>query len=225
MAVYSKGIETKKRFIISAYHKLLEQDSSEISVRKLAKENDCSVAALYKHFESLDYLLAVASVRFLDPYMVEYGKLLDSGENLLKIYIEGWELFNRYAFQRPDVYYRLFWGARNSVFENAVQDYFELFPITGSEKYTAHYFTLLFNDDMRNRDFIILRRIENMKLISDEEAEYFSWTNPLIVKGLLESAMREDLEKCKELEAVCNRLLRRNMQQPLERITEVRKVF
>lgn len=218
MAVYSKGIETKKRFIISTYNKLLVQDSSEISVRQLAKENGCSVAALYKHFESLDYLIAVASVRFLDEYMVEYGKLLDTGKNLLDIYIEGWELFNRYAFRRPDIYYRLFWGARNSVFENAVQDYFELFPITGSEKYTAHYFTLLFNDDMRNRDFIILRRIENMKLISDEEAFYFSWTNTLIVKGMLESAMKEEDDKCKELEELCNRLLYRNMQQVFERM-------
>ena len=66
MAVYAKGIETKKRFILSTYHKLLVQDSSEISVRKLAEENGCSIAALYKHFESLDYLIAVASIRFLD---------------------------------------------------------------------------------------------------------------------------------------------------------------
>ena len=82
MAVYAKGIETKKRFILSTYHKLLVQDSSEISVRKLAEENGCSIAALYKHFESLDYLIAVASIRFLDEYMVEYvpaaGYLLPS---------------------------------------------------------------------------------------------------------------------------------------------------
>ncbi|POP32963.1 TetR/AcrR family transcriptional regulator [Lactonifactor longoviformis] len=218
MAVYSKGIETKKRFILSTYNKLLVQDSSEISVRKLAKENGCSVAALYKHFDSLEYLIAVASVRFLDEYMVNYGKLLDSGKNLLEIYIEGWELFDHYAFQRPDVYYRLFWGARNSVFGNAVQDYFELFPISGSEEYTAHYFTLLFDGDMRKRDFIILRRIENMKLISDEEAEYFSWTNPLIVKGMLESAIDEESAKCAELELRCNRLIRKNMQQVFERV-------
>lgn len=37
MAVYTKGIETKKRFILSTYHKLLVQDSSQISVRKEAR--------------------------------------------------------------------------------------------------------------------------------------------------------------------------------------------
>ena len=217
MAVYAKGIETKKRFILSTYHKLLVQDSSEISVRKLAEENGCSIAALYKHFESLDYLIAVASIRFLDEYMVEYGKLMDTDKDLLTIYVEGWELFNRYAFQRPDIYYRLFWGTGNSIFENAFQDYFELFPIIGSEKYTAYYYTLLFEDDMQNRDFIMLRRIANMNLISDDDAHYYSWTNPLLVKGLLDCAMKENADRRKELENTCNQLIRRNMRQVIEK--------
>lgn len=216
MAVYAKGIETKKRFILSTYRKLLEQDSSEISVRKLAEENGCSVAALYKHFESLDYLIAVASIRFLDEYMVEYGKLMDMEKDPLSIYMEGWELFNHYAFQRPDIYYRLFWGDGNSIFENAFQDYFELFPVVGSEKYTAYYYTLLFDEDMQSRDFVVLRRIANMNLITDEDAYYYSWTNPLIVKGLLASAMKEKEEKRRELKEMCNKLIRRNMRQVLE---------
>lgn len=216
MAVYAKGMETKKRFILSTYHNLLVKDSSEISVRKLAEENGCSVAALYKHFESLDYLIAVASIRFLDEYMVEYGKLMDMEKDPLTIYIEGWELFNHYAFQRPDIYYRLFWGDGNSVFENAFQDYFELFPVTGSEKYTAYYYTLLFDEDMRNRDFVVLRRIANQNLIGEEDAIYYSWTNTLIVKGMLASAMKEDEAKRKELEETCNKLIRRNMRQVIE---------
>ncbi len=216
MAVYAKGIETKKRFILSTYRKLLVQDSSEISVRKLAEENGCSVAALYKHFESLDYLIAVASIRFLDEYMVEYGKLMDMEKDPLSIYIEGWELFNHYAFQRPDIYYRLFWGDGNSIFENAFQDYFELFPVAGPEKYAAYYYTLLFDEDMQNRDFVVLRRIVNMDLITDEDAYYYSWTNPLIVKGLLASAMKEKEDKRNELKEICNRLIRRNMRQVIE---------
>ena len=138
MAVYSKGNETKKRFVMLTYHKLCEKKASEITVRDLARENGCSAAALYRHFESLEYLIAVASVRFLDEYMRQYASLLDSDRDLLEIYIEGWELFNHYAFARPDIYYRLFWGTDNGVFGAAFQDYFELFPFKGSEKYTAY---------------------------------------------------------------------------------------
>ena len=210
MAVYSKGNETKKRFVMLTYHKLCEKKASEITVRDLARENGCSAAALYRHFESLEYLIAVASVRFLDEYMRQYASLLDSDRDLLEIYIEGWELFNQYAFARPDIYYRLFWGTDNGVFGAAFQDYFELFPFKGSEKYTAYYYTLLFNENMQERDFIVLRRLENARRISSEDALFCSYTNPLIVKGLIMTAMDLDPKGRKEQEQLCNRLIRQN---------------
>lgn len=219
MALYDKGIETKKRFIILTYNKLCEKKASELTVRDLARENGCSAAALYRHFESLDYLIAVASVRFLDEYMRQYANLLDSDRDLMEIYIAGWELFNHYAFDRPDIYYRLFWGTDNGVFGAAFQDYFELFPFKGSEKYTAYYYTLLFNENMQERDFIVLRRLENAKRISSRNALFCSYTNPLISKGLIMTAMDLDAEGRKEQEQLCNRLIRENTLKNMSRET------
>lgn len=216
MAGYNKGNETKKRFIMLMYKKLCEQDASTLTVRDLAHQNGCSAAALYRHFESLEYLIVTASVRFLDEYMKEYAKLLDADENLLSIYIEGWELFNRYAFDRPDVYYRLFWGKDNCVFGNAVQEYFELFPFTGSEKYTAHYYTLLFNENMQERDFLMLRRVENMGLLAGDDAAYYSKSNTLLVKGMLSECMNKTKEERKKAELECNKLIKRNMRDVLK---------
>ena len=210
MAVYSKGNETKKRFVILTYNKLCEKKASELTVRDLARENGCSAAALYRHFESLEYLIAVASVRFLDGYMRRYAGLLDSDKDDLDIYIEGWELFDHYAFERPDIYYRLFWGTDNGVFGAAFQDYFELFPFKGSEKYTAYYYTLLFNENMQERDFMALRRLENARRIGSENALFCSYTNPLIAKGLIMSAMDQDEEGRRRQEQLCNRLIRQN---------------
>ncbi|OUO79079.1 hypothetical protein B5F53_08360 [Blautia sp. An249] len=215
MPVYSKGIETKRKFIILTYNKLCNHETSELTVRSLAKENGCSAAALYRHFDSLEYLITVASVRFLDEYMKQYANLLDSDKDFREIYIEGWELFNHYAFARPDIYYRLFWGKDNSIFGTAFQEYFELFPFKGSEKYTAHYYILLFNEDMQERDFMMLRRMENMGLISSEDALYFSYTNPLIARGMLRDAMDLPDEKKQEKEKFCNKLLRKNMERIL----------
>lgn len=210
MAVYSKGNETKKKFIILTYNKLCEKKASEITVRDLARENGCSAAALYRHFESLEYLIAVASVRFLDEYMRQYAALLDSDKDFLDIYIEGWELFDHYAFERPDIYYRLFWGTDNGVFGAAFQDYFELFPFRGSEKYTAQYYILLFNENMQERDLMVLRQLEHMGGISGEDALFCSHTNPLIARGLIERAMDLDEQARKEQELLCNRLIRQN---------------
>ncbi|MFR3548257.1 TetR/AcrR family transcriptional regulator, partial [Blautia sp.] len=54
---------TKQMLIEAAYNMILEKGAENIRVRDLAKRVGCSAAALYKHFESLDYLLALASVR------------------------------------------------------------------------------------------------------------------------------------------------------------------
>ncbi|MCD8155750.1 MAG: TetR/AcrR family transcriptional regulator [Clostridiales bacterium] len=213
MAIYSKGNETKKRFILVTYRMLCERDASDLTVREIAKESGCSAAALYKYFDGLEYLITVASVRFLEEYMMKYAELLDSDEDFLEIYIRGWELFNHYAFERPDIYYRLFWGKDNSVFSMAFQDYFELFPIRGSEKYTAYYYTLLFDDNMQERDFVVLRRLENMGRMSGEDARYFSYTNPLIVRGMLEDSMELEVTGKQQLENLCNQLLRKNMEK------------
>lgn len=210
-SVYKKGDETKRNLILHTYKKLYENDASSITVREITKEAGVSAAALYRHFDSLEYLIVVASVRFLDEYMKKYAVLLDCDKNFLDIYLEGWELFNHYAFERPDIYYRLFWGIENNVFGAAFQDYFELFPFSGSEKHTAHYYILLFNENMRERDRMALRRLVNNHIISDDEADFFSYTNTLIVEGLLHSAMKEKEEKRGSLEKLCNSLIRKNM--------------
>ncbi len=104
MAVYEKGFETKRNLILTTYQLLQERDASTITVRELAKLNQCSPAALYRHFDTLEYLITMASLKFFEPYMLEYSKLMETEEDLLKQYLEGWFLFNHYAFQRPDLY-------------------------------------------------------------------------------------------------------------------------
>lgn len=217
MANYVKGNETKKRIVLCTYRKLCEQEASALTARGIAKECGCSAAALYRHFENFDYLLVIASIRFLDDYLTDYARLLDSGKSILEIYIEGWELFNEYAFQRPDIYYPLFWGEENSVFSSAFQEYFELFPIDGSKEYTAYYYTLLFNSDMQERDSVMLRRVENSGAIHGKEREYFSYSNTLIARGLIQEAIGCTEEERIEKKELCNWLMRSNMRVVLAR--------
>ncbi len=213
MAVYEKGNETKRRLIVSMYHNLKVKNASEITVREFAKENHCSPAALYRHFENLEYLIILGAVRFFIDYMTEYGQLMDSGGDLMESYVEGWKLFNRYAFERPDLYYRLFWGQYNAVFSDALEEYFDLFPVSGSERYPAYFYTLLFTDNIRERDFLMLRRAANYNLLSDEDADYYSRSNTLIVKGMLEMYMDCDLEERRQGEQTCNWMIMKNLER------------
>lgn len=215
MAVYEKGIETKKRLIQSMYNKLKEKDASEITVREIAKENHCSPAALYKHFDSLEYLIILGSIQFFMDYMGEYGHLMDSEGNLLESYLKGWKLFNRYAFERPDLYYRLIWGQYNTKLSDAIQEYCELFAVSGSERYPAYFYTLLFMDDIIERDFLMLRRAVNYNLLTYDDADYYSKSNVLIVKGMLEMYMGKELSERKKGAEECDRLLEINLQRIL----------
>lgn len=141
---------------------------------------------------------------------------MGSDADLLTIYIDGWQLYNKYAFARPDLYYRLFWGQYHSMFSDALDTYYELFPLNGSVEYPAYFYTLLYTENVDERDFLMLRRAATRGIISDEDAKYFSRTNTLIVKGMLEIYMDKDTEERKKGEAECNSLLIKNLEKVLK---------
>lgn len=213
MAVYEKGIETKRSLILTTYRMLQDMDASKITVRAVAKEVGCSPAALYRHFNNIEYLIVLASIRFFENYMIEYGLLMDQEPNLLKQYVDGWKLFNRYAFERPDLYYRLMWGQYNSDFSDALSEYIELFPFSASSSSPDYFYTMIFNSDIMERDFLLLRRAVNQGLLTDVDADYFSKSNTLIVKGMLEMYMDKDLVTRKRGEQECNGLLLKNLER------------
>lgn len=214
MAVYSSGIETKRKFLLLAHQKLTEGSVSDLSVRELASESGYSASALYRHFESLEYLVIVASIRFLDGYVSEYAKLWDIEGDLLSSYVKGWRLFNHHAFARPDVYYRLFWGEYNHRFIEAVQEYYDLFPFSGTKKCPSYFYSLLFNADIYKRDFLALQQFTDGNQISEEDAKYLSRVSPLIVKGILSESMSMTQKERTRAEEECNILL----EQSVERI-------
>lgn len=216
MAVYTKGKETKRQIVDLTYRLLRNRDAASITVREIADAQGCSPAAIYRHFESFDTLLSVASVRFLHEYMEEYAALMDSGQPFFEMYLAGWELFDRYAFERPDLYYRLFWSEENRNLGDAVQDYYELFPFEASEQSAAYFYSLMFDEDMVSRDYLMLHRAVSRGLLNDEDARYFSQTNILIARGLIYDAMTEDDARREELRSLCDSLIRKNMQRVTE---------
>ena len=60
---------------------------------------------------------------------------------------------------------------------------------------------------------MMLRRLENMGRITGEAAGFFSHTNPLIARGLIQNAMSMEEEERTEQELLCNRLIRKNMEK------------
>ena len=219
MAVYSNGIETKKQLILQTYKELQKKDASELRVRSIAQKSGCTASTLYGHFDSLEYLITVASVHFLSTYMKEYSDLLSSGKLEKQTYFTGWELFDKHAFNRPDIFYRLFWGQYQNEFENAIQEYFELFPFPGPEEHTAQFYLIFFSSSLQERDFLLLRSLANQKLLTYDDAVYLSDINNLISKSLILEAIGKDQATRRNMEKKCNELIissykRASMEKP-----------
>lgn len=212
MAVYNNGIATKQNFILHVYQKLLQDDTENLTVRALSKEVGLSSAALYRHFFSLDYLLIVASIRFLDSYLKDYGVMLRVHSNLFVSYFDGWKLFNHYAFMRPKIFYRLFWGKENKYFADAVTDYFSAFPVSQQDIYPNYFYSMLNCSDITQRDHMILQEANTAcPLLTSEQIQYFGRTNSLISKGLLEEAIGQDEAASFRLKQECNQYIWQNL--------------
>ncbi len=215
--VFSKGFETKRRMVQLAYEQLSRETADKLSARNLAKIGGFSPAALYRYFGGMENLITVASINFMKEYIDEYGKLMDRDCDFPEVYVEGWKLFNRYAFANPDIYYGLFWGEYRGGYCNAMEEYYELFPVAGSKKYPARFLALFSSGDMYARDLQVLRRACARNLMSEADAAHLSRSNPLIVKGLLLEALNSAERGRAEEEA--NALLLRNLELVLPRNT------
>lgn len=213
--VLSKGFETKRRLVQLAYEQLSQEKADKLSARNLAKTGGFSPAALYRYFDSMENLITVASIKFMKEYINDYGKLMDSDYGFPEVYVEGWKLFNSYAFTNPDIYYGLFWGEYRGSYCNAMEEYYELFPVAVSKKYPARFMTLFSSGDIYERDLQVLRLACNKKLMSESDAIYLSRSNPLIVKGMLIESLNS--KEYKKAEEEANKLLQQNLELVLLR--------
>ena len=185
---------TKQKFVDVTYHMIQERGLENLKIRDIAKRVGCTAAALYKHFDTMDYLTMLASIRFLDDYMADLIGITESPCNSIELDIAAWKAFNRYAFLNPPVFLHLFWGPQSHFFEDAVTEYFQLFPAQPGEQRIAYFYTAVFTGSIQERDFIWLRRAASEGLLKYDDAVYISRVNNYTVFGML-TEHKEDYTK------------------------------
>ncbi len=214
MAVYVNGIDTKRTMVRVANKLLTRKSTEDIKVREVASQCNCSAAAIYRHFDSLEYLLYVSSIGFLEEYMDEFKGIHESSKPTLERYLEGWVLFNRFAFRRPDIYHRLFWGKYNSQFYRAMGEYFELFPQKDAGPSQDFFYQMLFaNGNLQQRDSMILTIASAKNVVTAEDAEFLSITNPILVETYLRRNINASDGDRAQGESECNKLIAQNIER------------
>lgn len=149
---------SKKTELISATYELLKKMSpEEITIRTIAADCNCSSTVVYKHFENLDHLVLLASVRFLENYVIELESVVSQKSNALDTLVNMWQIFANYAFANIDVFELLFWGKAKERLGDAIFEYYEIFPDKW-EGLDGLFTSIFFNNDLMERNYIMVRR-------------------------------------------------------------------
>ncbi len=217
MSAYKNGVETKKRLIECTYAALLENRASELRIRDLAKQSGCAPSSVYQHFESIEELIAVASVKFLDEYTMEYSRMLNEVKDLVSSYLQGWELFCKFAFKRPDIFSYLFWELNGLDLEDIVTKYYSIFPLTPPQVYSAQYYLTFFEGDIQMRDFVLMRTMASKHLVTVEDARYVSIVTTSIARNFLADCRNAGEEEREKAAAQCMELVRYTLNMALDR--------
>ncbi len=215
MSTYKNGLQTKKQLIEHTYRALLSNRVSELKIRDLAKQSGCAPSSVYQHFSSLNNLVTVASIKFLDEYTLAYSKMLNESTDIIESYLNGWELFCKFAFKRPDVFHHLFWGLNASDLEDAITQYYDIFPLNPPKIYSIQYYLTFLTGDVAERDFMLLRTMASQGLISVEDAHCISILTTSVARNFLADCRNTDEANREKSKARCMELIRHTLKMAL----------
>ena len=186
-------VGAKKKYIEAAYELLARDGLEGVSIRKVAEEAGCSSAALYRHFPDIDYLVAVASIRFMRDYIGDARILSKVDLNPLELNLQLWECLAYYSFRNADVFENMFFGAAGELYAQAVQEYYAEYPedLEGLKDFMLDMFK---NATIAERDSILLNRAVENGMLTADAANYLCKIDSYLFRGMLADVSGRDLE-------------------------------
>lgn len=126
-------LQRKRAFVGAAAELIKTQSFSSISIRKIAETAGFHNSTIYSYFQDADWLLALASVRYLQPYSDDLLNLKHQELPPCEYFYAIWECFCRHAFANPSLYYNFFFGKYRNHLTELLEEYYELFPESQNE--------------------------------------------------------------------------------------------
>lgn len=143
------------RYFIDAAREIIETKGVEgVTIRDVAAKAGYSSGSIYEYFESVDQLIAFATIDSVNDFLGEAASHIGEDTDPLECYLITWYFFAAYAFEKPALYERvvLLYGTNIITFLN---DYYELFPRERGE-YPSQLKQSFFMPDREERDNSIL---------------------------------------------------------------------
>ena len=181
--------DTILRSFIRCTKEIMETEGVEhVSTRKLASLTGYISAKLYFYFKNIDDLIAMASVGYTEKYCRALAADMSRLTNAYEFAVHAWDIFCRCAFDEPALYYRLFFGKRETPLQELVDEYYRLYPAQ-LEKMDPSVREFMMNGDLSKRTMITLRRLLAEGIVVEDKLPVVNELMVSYFKSLLEERM------------------------------------
>ena len=189
------SVERKRQFVDTAYRILKEEGVGEIKIRRIADELKCTSTVVYRYFENVNHLIALASIRFLNDYFADFKRITGDPKGMSHPYemnLEIWDCLAHHAMKNIAVYENLFFGQYKEELGEIIFEYYQLYLDSDEQTFDGYTTSILFNDDLEQRDLVLLRRAAAAGEISMKDTEVLSKLETYLFHGVLLKYMGED---------------------------------
>lgn len=194
---YFKGL-SRKDYIIKANELIKKDGIDAVSIRKLAKEMNCSSANLYRYFANREELIYYAQLTELKEYITSLNAAEKIWENAWERYVGVWYCYCMSAFRKPVAYNMLFFNNYEMALKDAIGEYYRMFPEEIDESSTS-FQAMLTNPDFLGRDFEMCKMCIEDGAISYENAVILNRIVCLLYKGYLKTIIDKKITEEDEI--------------------------
>ena len=190
---------SRREYIERAYQIIKNEGEKAVSIRRMAKEFECSTTSLYRYFDNVEELIYYAYLIYLDEYLRELSRQEKEWKDIWDTHIGIWEGYSRIAFSHPKAFNIIFFSQTSRKLTNALPEFYEMFP----ERLTivSPYLQVFFHSsDLFARDMEMVKRCEEAGVISHENGIRLNRMVCLLYKGYLKDILDKDVDQIGEAE-------------------------
>lgn len=212
-----KAIRIRRYFIEAAEQIIMDEGAENVTIRKVSTLAGYNSATLYNYFDSLEHLIAFASLKFLKPYTDAVALAVENDTNSMERYIQVFRLFAHYSFSSPEIYYNLFYGKYGKDLAGIIKEYYEMYPNELSG-HSGDVLKMLFSGDIFERERFITNQIWKDGFITKEDVDRLVdvaiWSHGFLIHQMCQNPGKFTAERQSNRYDTCLCYLLRKMKLP-----------
>ena len=186
--------EERSRIMISfiqATRKIIDTEGiDQVSIRKIANQTGMNSATMYLYFSNADVLITMASMGYLEKYCRTLAADMTKMTTPEEVLRHTWDVFCRYAFEFPDIFYHVFFGQHSVPLTDIIDEYYGLFP-EQLHNISGPIFDMLHEGLLSERSWKVLWPVAEDRGLTEQDARVINDMLVSYFRFLLEERRRE----------------------------------